>query len=159
MLPDDRVLIVYVPQPADFELIQNERWYRIPWDSAPAGIHAEYYGFYFGRRFGAQKWAIHYYAPRLGYELLFRRDLLPGQLHHPRAGKKYFKIQLGPIVKMDRPIPSLKWRRITFIETTGDRFLTAREVNDLLFNGKSLTNRKKVLREGAQIGDNDQCID
>jgi len=43
MYPEDRVLIAYLPEPADFENIRNEGWYRIPEKHAPKGLHAEYY--------------------------------------------------------------------------------------------------------------------
>ena len=72
MYPEDRVLVAYVPQPADFDIIRGEGWYRIPQRFAPKGIHAEYLAFYFGSKFGGEKWAIHYYAPRVGHELVRR---------------------------------------------------------------------------------------
>ena len=62
MVADDRVLVAYVPQPKDFTLIETESWYRIPYKYAPKGLYSEYIAFYFGRRFGDQKWAVHYFA-------------------------------------------------------------------------------------------------
>jgi hypothetical protein len=147
---DDRVLVCYLPRPADFNLLQAEGWYRIPAAAAPPGLFADFYAFYFGRRFGAQKWAIHYFAACNGYELAARRDLLPHQPEHPRAGNPYYKVQLGPLQQLPKPIPSLKWRRITFIHTTGDRLLAAQEINDLLIKGTDFTNRRStILREAS----------
>ena len=60
--PEDRVLIAYMPEPADFALVRDAGWYRIPQKHAPKGLYAEYYAFYFGRKFGDQKWAIHHYG-------------------------------------------------------------------------------------------------
>lgn len=149
MYPDDRVLVVYVPRPADFACVQEQGWYRIPQQYAPKGLHAEYYAFYFGRRFGPQKWSIVYYAPRLGHELVRRVDLLPAETDHPHAQDLYYKVQLGPVQALPRPIVSLRWRRITFIHTTGDRFLDAREINDLFIDGGEYVDRMFVaLREG-----------
>jgi hypothetical protein len=141
MYPEDRVLVAYVPAPADFTIIQEEGWYRIPQRHMPKGLYAEYFAFYFGRKFGADKWAIHYYAPQLGYELLSRRDLLPDQPDHPRADDYYYKVQLGPLQKLSRPIISLRWRRITFIHTTWDRFQDAQEINDLFVEGGDYVDR------------------
>jgi hypothetical protein len=141
MYPEDRVLVAYVPAPADFTIIQEESWYRIPQRHMPKGLYAEYFAFYFGRKFGADKWAIHYYAPQLGYELLSRRDLLPDQPDHPRADDYYYKVQLGPLQKLSRPIISLRWRRITFIHTTWDRFQDAQEINDLFVEGGDYVDR------------------
>jgi len=141
MYPEDRVLVAYVPQPADFEIIRQVGWYRIPQNHAPKGLHAEYFAFYFGRRFGAEKWAIHYYAPQLGHELTTRLALFPDQPDHPRAQEMYYKVQLGPLQKLARPIVSLRWRRVTFLHTTWDRFHDATEINDLFVDGEPSVDR------------------
>ena len=153
MVPDDRVLVAYVPAPADFTKIETQNWYRIPQKSAPKGLYAEYIAFYFGRRFGDQKWAIHYYAKNMGHELVRRIDILPNEPTHPRAQEIYYQVQLGSLQVLERPIISLQWRRILFIHTTWDRFEEANEINDLLLEGKSLVDRRFVaLRddEGAR---------
>lgn len=139
--PEDRVLVAYMPRPADFAVARDEGWYRIPQKYAPKGLYAEYFAFYFGQRFGAQKWAIHYYAERLGHELTTRRALLPQQPDHPRAEDYYYKVQLAPLHKLERPIVSLRWRRVTFIHTTWDRFQQAVEINDLFLEGGEFVDR------------------
>jgi hypothetical protein len=135
MYPEDRVLVAYVPRPSDFDIIRREGWYRIPQRFAPKGLHAEYLAFYFGSKFGDEKWAIHYYARRAGHELARRRDLLPDEPEHPRADDIYYKIQLEELRKLAQPIVSLRWRRVTFIHTTWDRFQDATEINDLFIEG------------------------
>lgn len=141
MYPEDRVLVVYVPKPEDFEILQNEGWYRIPQKHAPKGLHAEYFAFYFGRRFGPEKWAIHYFAPQLGRELTTRQALFPNQPDHPRGKEMYYKVQVGPLQKLPQPIVSLRWRRITFLHTTWDRFQDASEINDLFVDGDQYVDR------------------
>lgn len=141
MYPEDRVLVAYVPGPSDFELIQRAGWYRVPQRSAPKGLFAEYYAFYFGQNFGPKKWSIHYYASQRGYELVSRLDLLPNEPEHPRASDLYYKVTLGPLQKLDEPIVSLRWRRITFMHTTWDRFRDAREINDLFIEGGDYVDR------------------
>lgn len=142
MYPDDRVLVVYVPTPADFELIKSEGWYRIPQRHAPKGFSSEYFAFYFGQSFGSEKWAIHYFAPRLGHELVYRRDLFPQEPDHPRADSLYYKVQLGTLIKLENPVLSLRWRRLTFLHTTWDRFQDATEINDLLIDGEGYVDRQ-----------------
>ena len=142
MYPEDRVLITPLPRPADFARLQREGWYRIPQQHAPKGLYAEYFAFYFGSRFGRQKWAIHYYAPRLGHELTTRRNLLPDEPDHPRADELYYKVQLGKLRPLIRPIISLHRRRITFLHTTWDRFQDATEINDLTLDGGYYVNRQ-----------------
>lgn len=141
MYPEDRVLVAYVPDPADFALIRERGWYRIPQQSAPKGLYAEYFAFYFGRHFGSQKWAIHYYAERLGHELTTRALLVPEEPDHPRAHDFYYKVQLGPLQQLAEPIVSLRWRRVTFLHTTWDRFQDAREINDLFIEGGEYVDR------------------
>ncbi len=141
MYPEDRVLVAYMPSPADFYLALREGWYRIPHKHMPKGIYAEYFAFYFGRQFGPEKWAIHYYARRLGHELVTRLSLIPYEPDHPRANERYYKVQLGPLQRLERPIISLRWRRITFIHTTWDRFRDATEINDLFVDGDEYVDR------------------
>lgn len=134
--PADRVLVAVMNNRRDFEIARDEGWYRIPAKHAPPSTtEAAVLAFYFTKAFGEEGWAIHWYAPVHGHELVRRRDLLPGEAGHPRADELYYKMQLGPLVRLEPPIPSLRWRRIAFIETTWDRFAAAREVRDLLAPG------------------------
>jgi len=141
MYPEDRVLVAFVPIPSDFDLIRREGWYRVPQRHMPKGLYAEYFAFYFGRHFGPEKWAIRYYAHNLGHELVTRRDLFPDKPDHPRVDELYYKVQLGPILSLPSPILSLRWRRVTFIHTTWDRFQDAREINDLFVEGGHYVDR------------------
>jgi hypothetical protein len=134
--PSDRVLVGIMNSRRDFAIARDEGWYRIPQRRAPdSTTEALVLAFYFTKAFGEEKWAIHYYAPVEGHELALRRDLLPGQPDHPRADEAYYKLQIGPLMKLDDPIPSLRWRRVTFIESTWDRFIAAEEINDLYVSG------------------------
>ena len=132
MYPEDRVLVGVMPDPNDLEIARTQHWYRVPAKHAPTGIHAEYVAFYFTRKYPDNlRWSIRYYARRTGHEMVRRSELLPEQSDHPRADELYYKLQLGPLKEKDPAIISLRWKRITFIQTTWDRFTKAREVNDL----------------------------
>lgn len=132
MYPEDRVLVGVMPDPRDITTAREQHWYRIPQRSATHGIFAEYVAFYFTKQFPDDlRWAIHYYARRTGHELVRRTDLFPDEPDHPRAQELYYKLQLGPLRQKQPPIVSIRWRRITFIQTTWDRFTAAREINDL----------------------------
>lgn len=148
MHPDDRVLVAVMNRPQDLNTARDEGWYRIPEDRASRGTTFEYVAFYLTAAFADQKWAIHYYARNLGHELVTRCDLLPDEPDHPRAGERYYKLQLGPLQRREPPIPSLRWRRITFIYTTWDRFEAAEEINDLYAEGGEFVDRLyHALRE------------
>ncbi len=151
MLANDRVLVAYVPHPKDFERICLEHWYRIPVRHAPKGIYAEWLAFYFGKAHADHQQSIAYFARNRGHELVRRRDLLPQQLKHPRVDEWYFKLQLGPVRELTRPIRAQNWKRILFIHTTGDRFQAAQHVRDLLSKDEQFVSRKfTALRERAQ---------
>ncbi len=148
MHPDDRVLVAVMSRPKDFEIARDQGWYRLPVDRAPRGMYFEYIAFYFTGAFGDMAWAVHWYARRLGDELVTRRDLLPDEPFHPRANDRYYKLELGPLQKKEPPIVSLRWRRITFIHTTWDRFQAAHEINDLFVEGDEFVDRQfHALRE------------
>ena len=133
---DDAVLVALLNHPRDLEIVRGEHWYRIPIKHAPARIsQAQYIAFYLTRSFGECKWSIREYAPVRGHELVRRRDLFPDEIDHPRADDAYYKFQLGQLIALPRPIESRAGRRLLFIWTTGDKFLRAVEINDLL--GKS----------------------
>jgi hypothetical protein len=148
MYPEDRVLVAVMTRPQDFEIVRDQGWYRVPESKATRGVFFEYVAFYFTSAFGEQQWAVHYYARRLGHELVTRRELLPHEPDHPRAGERYYKLQLGPLHKRESPIVSLRWRRIAFIHTTWDRFQAAEEINDLFAEGDEFVDRLyHALRE------------
>jgi hypothetical protein len=141
MHPEDRVLVAVMNRPQDFEIAREQGWYRIPEARAPKGVLSEYVAFYFTAAFPEKKWGIYYYARRLGHELALRRDLLPYEADHPRAGARYYKLQLGRIQRKEPPILSQRWRRIAFIHTTWDRFADAEEINDLFATGDVYVDR------------------
>lgn len=148
MHAEDRVLVAVMNRLQDFEVARDQGWYRVPESKAPRGVFFEYVAFYFTAAFGEQGYAVHYYARRLGHELLTRRDLLPDEAGHPRAGEPYYKLQLGPLQRREPPIVSRRWRRVTFIHTTWDRFQAAEEINDLFVEGGEFVDRLyHALRE------------
>jgi hypothetical protein len=133
--PSDRVLVAIMNNRRDFDIARDKGWYRIPTKYAPPSVsEAAVLAFYFTRAF-AKKWTVHWYAPIRGHELVRRGDLFPDEPDHPRADETYYKIQIGPLAALEHPIPSMRWRRITFIDTTWDRFTAAEEINDLYASG------------------------
>jgi hypothetical protein len=148
MHPEDRVLVAVMNRPQDLEMARDQGWYRVPYQKASQGVHFEYIAFYLTAPFGELKWAVHYYARRLGHELVTRGELLPDEPDHPRAREYYYKLQLGPLQKREPPIVSRRWRRVSFIHTTWDRFEAAEEINDLFLEGDEFVDRLyHALRE------------
>jgi len=143
------VLVAVVNNPEDLRRTASEGWYRIPQRSAPRRVGADYLAFY---QTGAFKHedetqTVTYYAPTRRYRLLTRRELLPAETDHPRADDYYFRIELGPLQRLDTPIPAGAFRRVTFIHTTLDRLFTAATVTDLFYKEDPFENLWQALRE------------
>ncbi|MBK8800056.1 MAG: hypothetical protein IPM07_28820 [Anaerolineales bacterium] len=60
-----------------------------------------------------------------------RRELLPDEADHPRANDYYYRIDIGPLQRLERPVRATTFRRLTFIHTTVDRLLAAEDVKEL----------------------------
>lgn len=128
---DPRVLVAIVARPRDWEAVQREGWYRIPLARAPLRLACEYLAFYHTAAFPTLRHTITWYAPVLRYDVLRRIELLPDEPTHPRAQQRYYRLTLGPLEALPRPIPSERLRRVAFIGTTLSRLLSAGEINDL----------------------------
>ena len=76
---------------------------------------------------------ITFYASTRRYRLLTRRELLPDEADHPHAEDYYFRIDIGPLQRLEQPVPAANMRRITFIHTTLHRLLTAADVRELFY--------------------------
>lgn len=131
ILEHDLVLVAILPAPRDLEIARVLGWYRIPLESAPKTVRVDWLAFYQTRAFGKERWSVRYAAPVQGYELVRRIDLIQEQPDHPRAMEPYYKLQLGPLSRLQEPIPAAGWKRFTFLYTTGQRLLTARKLKDL----------------------------
>ena len=116
-----RVLVAVMNNQRDFHIARDQGWYRIPYQRAPARVGADYLAFYHTKAFPEERWAVCYYAPVRHYRVLSRRSLLPGEPSHPRADALYYKVEIGELRRLPRPIPSHRLRRITFIPTTQER--------------------------------------
>jgi len=131
--PYTTVLVAIINNLRDFAIARDEHWYRIPLRHAPTrAINAPVLAFYQTKVFGDEAWAINYWAEAQKWDIVKRVDLLPQEASHPRAQEEYYRIELGKLKRLPRPIVSKKWRRITFIITTWERLMRAREVKELL---------------------------
>ncbi len=148
--PTSLILVAVINQTRDLEIARLLGWYRIPLRSAPKVVAVDYLAFYQTGAFGEEKWRIQYIAPVRGHELTTRAELLREEPDHPRAGEEYFKIQLGPLVRLPQPVLAGGWRRITFLYTTGEYFAHARTINDLVVHSEERQTLWKSLRERAQ---------
>ncbi len=144
------ILVGLIPRPRDLEIARLLGWYRIPLRSAPKVINVDYLAFYQASAFGEEhRWRIEMFAQVRGHELTTRAELLRDEPGHPRAREEYYKIQIGPVEALPRPIAAGRWRRITFLYTTGELLRKARTINDLVVRSEEREILWRSLRERA----------
>ena len=143
------VLVVVVNNETDLRRAAVEGWYRIPQRRAPPRIGADYLAFYQTGAFSGQAEAqtVTYYAATRRYRLLTRRELLPDEGNHPRAGDYYYQVEIGPLQRLAQPVAATTFRRITFIHTTLDRLYAAQDVRELFRHDDPFDRLWQALRE------------
>ena len=146
----DLILVCLLPTPRDMEIARLLGWYRIPLRTAPKVVAVDYLAFYQPGSFAERGGQIEYVAPVRGNELATRAELLKDEADHPRANEEYFKVQIGPLERLSRPIHAEKWRRLTFLYTTGEYLLRAQTLNDLVVQSDERALLWQSLRERAE---------
>jgi len=148
--PSSLVLVCLLPTPRDLEIARLLGWYRIPLRTAPKVVAVDYLAFYQPSAFAERGGQIEFIAQVKGHELTTRGELLKDEGDHPRAKEEYYKIQLGGLEKLNEPIHSDKWKRLTFLYTTGEYLLNAKLLNDLVVQNEERDLLWKSLRERAE---------
>jgi hypothetical protein len=146
----DLILVCLMPTPRDLEIARLLGWYRIPLRTAPKVIAVDYLAFYQPGAFGERGGRIEYIAPVLGHELTTRVELLKDEKDHLRAHEEYFKVQIGPLERLETPILAGKWRRLTFLYSTGEYLLNASSLNDLVVKTDQRASLWQSLRDRAE---------
>ncbi len=146
----DLILVCLLPTPRDLEIARLLGWYRIPLRTAPKVVAVDYLAFYQPSAFGERGGQIEFIAQVHGHELTTRGELLKDEADHPRAREEYYKIQLGGLEKLKEPIRAEKWKRLTFLYSTGDYLLNAKLLNDLVVQNQEREILWKNLRERAE---------
>ncbi|HEX5808011.1 MAG TPA: hypothetical protein VFY25_05050 [Anaerolineales bacterium] len=148
--PASLILVCLLPTPRDLEIARLLGWYRIPLRTAPKVVAVDYLAFYQPSAFGERGGKIEFIAEVRGHELTTRGELLKDEVDHPRAREEYYKIQIGGLERLKEPIVSDKWKRITFLYTTGEYLLNARTLNALVVDGDERDLLWRSLRERAE---------
>jgi len=148
--PTDLILVCLLPTPRDLEIARLLGWYRIPLRTAPKVVAVDYLAFYQPSAFADRGGQIEFVAPVRGHELTTRGELLKDEADHPRAREEYYKIQIGGLEKLKEPVKSERWKRLTFLYTTGEYLLKAKTLNDLVVGGDERQLLWHSLRERAE---------
>jgi very-short-patch-repair endonuclease len=146
----EAVLVGVITRKRDLEVLDRERWYRIPVASTPEkGWPPRWFAAYETQLVAGGPQVIRRFARVLEIEQRSREELFPGEPAKDRAGKMYHKLILGPVRLRETPITVAVPRRLVFISTTGTRFSLGRTVNDLYYES-ALEDRlwKALQRQG-----------
>jgi len=144
------VLVAVLNNPRDLEIARLLGWYRIPLRSAPKVVAVDYLAFYQTAAFGEEGSCIQYVAQVNGHELATRQELLRDEPDHPRAREEYYKLQIGPLERLARPIRAESWRRLTFLYTTGEYLLRAETIQNLVIHTDERRMLWQALRERVE---------
>ncbi len=147
--PDSLILVAILPKPRDLEIARVLGWYRIPLRRAPKVIAVDFLAFYQPGSFGSRGGRIEYLAAVRGHELTTRAALLRDQAEHPHAREEYYKLQLGPLELLPKPVRSGSWKRISFFYTTGEYLVRAATIDDLVVEEGDRNLLWHTLRERA----------
>ncbi len=144
------ILVAILPETRDLEIARLLGWYRIPLRFAPKVVDVDYLAFYQPSAFGKEHGGcIEWFSEVRGHELTLRRELFRDQPDHPRANEEYYKIQLGPLQRLEKPIQADRWRRMTFLYSTGELLRKAHSFQDLVVRTDERNLLWRSLRERA----------
>ena len=129
------VLVALLARPLDLTYARERHWYRIPVESVEKFLKRrwppKWLALYQTRAFGAEAYAVNYYAHVENISIVTRRELFPDEPNDKKAEQHYYKLALGELQRWTPPILSRRLRRIVFIPTTMEKFMNAVEINDL----------------------------
>ncbi|HLD93518.1 MAG TPA: DUF559 domain-containing protein [Anaerolineales bacterium] len=125
------VLIALLKEKSDFTILQEQGWYRIPIASAPKRWPPKWLAFYQPKCFKEEAFRVHRYGEVADIQVIARSELFPNEFESARSGQQYYKLTLKSLEILDRPILSLRPRRLVFIPTTWGKFSRAGQINDL----------------------------
>jgi very-short-patch-repair endonuclease len=140
----DELLVGIVNKISDFEIIQNQHWYRIPIEKTNKSLKNRWppmwIAFYYTNAIKEFPQMIIHFARVKAISEASRRELFPVVKQSYKSERNYYKISFDKVESLPKPILSRRWRRIIFIQTTYKKFINAVEVNDL-FDGSRLEDK------------------
>lgn len=141
---EGELLVSIVNNKQDFQILSEKLWYRIPVSSAKKWLGnrwpPKWIAFYQTKIFKEEAYSIRYFSEVTDIVTVDRKTLFPKEPPNPKQKKTYYQIKIKPLQVLQYPIYSRRWRRITFISSTWEKFINASEINDL-FDDSPLEDR------------------
>ncbi len=145
------VLVAIMNNKADFVILQDKLWYRIPVKSMPKPWPPRWLAFYQTKVFGAEAYSVRYYGRVQRIDRVLRKVLFPDEFENEKTNQEYYQIHLDGMKILSRPVYSARWRRIIFIPTTWLKLNNAVEINDL-YHESPLEDHLWLIMKGMNIG-------
>jgi very-short-patch-repair endonuclease len=125
------VLIALLKEKSDFAILQEQGWYRIPVLNAPKRWPPRWLAFYQPKAFKEEAFRVQYYGEVADIQVVPRSELFPNEIESARSSQQYYQLTFKSLEVLDRPVLSLRPRRLVFIPTTWEKFSCAEQINDL----------------------------
>jgi very-short-patch-repair endonuclease len=129
------VLVAIMNNVRDLEIARESHWYRIPVRSVEKWLKdcwpPTWLAFYQTRVFERGSHSVTYYAQVQDIRNVRRCELFPEEPSNDKSHRLYAQLMLGPLQELAEPILSRRFRWISFIPTTWEKFRSASEINDL----------------------------
>ena len=126
-----QVLVAVMNNRADWRIVREQLWYRIPVETAPKRWPPRWLAFYQTKIFRDEAFAVRYYGQVREIRRVKRTDLFPDEFPNAKSEREYYQVFLHSLEILPRPIVSVRLRRLVFIPTTHRKLITAAEINDL----------------------------
>jgi very-short-patch-repair endonuclease len=123
-------LVGIVPTRRDLQILEHDRWYRIPKSKRGDRWPPRWFAPYEGKAVGAPGY-VRRIAEVLDIRHARREELFPLESAGQKAGREYFVLNLGPLVDLPEPVMAQRFRRIVFIRTTHEKLWRAQTINHL----------------------------
>jgi len=131
------VLVVIMNSREDWAIAWEQHWYRIHVDQVEKLKQRQHWlpptwiAFYQTKVFGADAYAVRYYARIKDIRAVSRCELFPEEAFNTKSQNCYYQVKFEPVQALAQPIRSDRLRRLTFIATTWEQLMTAQELGDL----------------------------
>ena len=138
----------------DLNILLHEGWYRIPVKTKLENLFkVKYLAFYQSHVYGKNAFRIKHYGTIDKIEIVKRCELFPKEKENAKSNDEYYRIRMKDMNILENPIPSKMSRRMVFINTTMEKFLSAKELNDL-FHGSPLEDKLwKSMKENNLVAE------
>jgi very-short-patch-repair endonuclease len=87
--------------------------------------------FYQPKAFKEGSFRVQWYGEVADIQVVPRSELFPNEFESAKSGQRYYKLIFKSLEMLDRPILSLRPRRLVFLPTTWEKFSRAEQINDL----------------------------